>query len=175
MSCILIGGEIGAGKTATAELLGRRLAARVVRVREALEDVLGLREPDRRALQEEGAALDRRTQGRWLLEYLLEQAETERTLIVDAVRTERQTIPILDRLPDTKLVYLSAHPSVRRHRYLEAAASDPLKASTPFEKAVAHPTEVEVRRLSSIADVLVETNEISVARAVETILAELRL
>jgi shikimate kinase len=158
VSCILIGGGIAVGKSTVAGLLASRRNAVLIQVRTALEEILGLRDADRKTLQERGAELDRRTAGRWLAEYLVEQSERTREVVVDAVRTERQTMAVLDRVPQSRLIYLEADLMTRRRRFNEAALSDAVKASLPFDAALEHPTEREASRLRSIADVVIESS-----------------
>jgi adenosyl cobinamide kinase/adenosyl cobinamide phosphate guanylyltransferase len=166
---ILISGGIAVGKSTTAEALSTAVGARVVRVRLALAEILDLDGQDRDALQKQGAALDRRTQGRWLLHYLEERKAPGEIVIVDALRTRRQTLPVLDVLPNTHLVHLVASESVRRHRYDLAAASDRLKASVPFDVATAHETERAADEVRDLAELVLLTDELSVDETVELI------
>lgn len=174
MRCVLIAGAIGAGKTTVAELLAEAEAGEVVRVRQALATVLGLQNPDRRTLQVEGASLDRRTSGAWLANYLLEHARKP-FVVVDAMRTERQVRPILERVSGAQLVYLDASLAIRRRRFREAARHDPLKRSASFERAMDHPTEREVQRLRVFAEMVIETDEMTPSDVVEQIRRSLGL
>ncbi|HWJ97797.1 MAG TPA: hypothetical protein VNQ33_06525 [Acidimicrobiales bacterium] len=159
ISVILVGGEIAAGKTTLATAVASASGARVVRVREAMQEILGGIGWDRRRLQAEGVSLDRRTNGRWLLDYLEELSESEKRLIVDAARTRRQVEPILESLSGARLVYLTASESVRRDRFTEAQNTDPVKYSMPFDEAMAHVTEREVRDLIAMAHLAHDTDD----------------
>ncbi len=174
VKCLLIAGEIGAGKTTIAELLAHIEGGEVVRVRQALVEVLGLRNPDRKTLQEEGAALDQRTNGAWLVDFLFERLAGS-IVLVDSMRTERQTLPVLNHVPDAHLVYLQASVSTRRRRFSEAAANDPVKRFTSFERAMQHPTEQEVQKLRTIAEVVLETDEMTPEEVVSEVQRTLRL
>lgn len=169
MSCVLISGEIGAGKSAVAKQLAPAIDAAVVSVRQALLDVLGLHQPDRRTLQDQGARLDRQTRGRWLLEYLDARLEIDPGLIVDSVRTRRQTLPILEVLSDSFLVYLDAGRETRARRFASSARTDLVKRSMSFEDASRHPTERAVGQLRSLATLVLPTEELSVAESVAAI------
>lgn len=171
--CTLLSGAIGVGKTTVARLLAAETGAEFIPVRDALAARLGLEEPDRRTLQVEGAELDRRTAGRWLQEYVLEKLEEYPAVVIDALRTERQTLPILDRVPSSALVYLEAHHDTRRRRYAIAAMSDQLKSETPFAVAIQHPTEIDVVRLRSSAALVIETDDLSAGQVVAEIVTVL--
>jgi dephospho-CoA kinase len=160
MSCLLIAGAIASGKTTTARLLADQTGARLIQIRDALSQVLALPNADRRQLQEGGRELDRRTAGRWLVEYLSEVGDVGDDLVVDSVRTERQTVPVLRELAETKLIYLEASASTRRARFERAAATDELKRSRVFDQAMRYVTETEVTKLRSMADVTIETDDL---------------
>lgn len=156
---LVIGGEIAAGKTSLATGLSQ-LGCTVVRVRDALQSILGGAGWDRRRLQAEGADLDRRTGGRWLLDHLVEVTEGGGRWVIDAGRTRRQVEPILEHLPGSRLVFLRAHESVRRERYLLGQADDPVKRSVSFDEAMAHPTEREAPTLAAMAHLVIDTDEL---------------
>jgi hypothetical protein len=171
VTTVLVAGAIAVGKTATAIELAHVLQARLVLVRQALADVLGISPDDRAELQRRGADLDQRTAGRWLRDYLDEAAETADTTVVDSLRTRRQTLPILESRPDSRLLYLDAHEETRRRRYLLAASTDPVKASLPFDAAMRHPTERQVTELRPLAHLVIETDEIRVPDVAREVLA----
>lgn len=175
MTALLISGEIATGKTAVAVQLADVTVARLVKVREALGEVLGIDARDRLTLQVQGADLDRRTNGRWLRDYIRDRHEPNAQLVIDALRTRRQTVPILEGIVDSRLIYLEAHEETRRHRYAEAAATDPVKASLDFDTAMHHPTETEVRLLRPMAHLVIATDDLSVAAVVSEIVSTLGL
>lgn len=168
---LLIAGQIGAGKTVAAGGVAAVALASPVRVRDALEAVLGGDDEwDRRRLQVEGAALDRRTNGRWLVDFLVEHGEAHQRVVVDAVRTRRQVEPILTELTDCKLVYLSCVESVRRTRYALGQVHDPIKRGVAFDAAMSHETESEAATLRAMAHEVVETSDLVVDEVVAILL-----
>lgn len=167
---LLLSGAIATGKTAVAERLAAEMPGDHIRVRAALGAVLGINVNDRAALQREGADLDRRTRGRWLRDYLAERYGSGQAAIVDSLRTELQTLAILETEVDSRLIFLEAHESTRRARYARAAETDPVKASLDFDTAMRHPTEQRVGALRPIAHLTVQTDELAVADLSETIL-----
>jgi RNase adaptor protein for sRNA GlmZ degradation len=127
-----------------------------------LQDVLGGADWDRRRLQREGADLDRRTRGTWLMRYLETRSDLTERLIVDAVRTRRQAEPILNAALGARLIFLGASEDTRRRRYTLAQRTDPLKRPTGFDEAMAHPTETQAAELRSMAHFVIETDDLDV-------------
>lgn len=164
---LLLSGQIATGKTAVATALASASGADVLRVREALAHVLGVVPDDRATLQVRGADLDRRTAGRWLRDYLQEHAGGKS--VIDALRTRLQTEPILEAMPNSRLIFLEASETTRRHRYAQAAALDPVKASTDFDLAMRHPTESEASTLRAMAHVVIDTDDLSVDEIVREV------
>lgn len=173
MVVILMSGAIATGKTAVSERLAVAMPADLVRVRAALATVLGIDGNDRATLQREGADLDRRTRGRWLRDYLDPYCAPGLSAVVDSLRTELQTLPVLEAVVDSRLVFLEAHESTRRARYAQAAYSDPVKASLDFDTAMRHPTEGRAGTLRAMAHLIVQTDDLSPDEVAATILAEL--
>jgi shikimate kinase len=174
---VLIGGPIAVGKTSLAEGLSASLPADVVKVRIALSEVTGVPVTDRRRLQTEGAAFDRRTGGRWLLNYLEENApaDSDRHVVVDALRTVRQTEPILVGLSKSVLVYLSCNEEERAHRYSRGALTDPLKRRMNFHESMRHETEARAAELASLAHIVIETDALTAPEVLSEALKRLRL
>lgn len=175
MTRLLVSGAIAVGKSEAAGLLARRLHGSVLQVRQALTIALGVDARDRATLQRLGADLDRRTNGTWLRDFIVEHATGGQTVVVDALRTRRQTVPILENDVDSRLIYLDAHEETRRRRYHLAAASDPIKAGVSFDVAMHHPTELEVANLRPMAHVIVETDDLTPHDVVEAIVRALAL
>jgi P-loop ATPase family protein len=166
---VLFGGQIAAGKTAAARGVAERGGSRLVLVRRALEEILGGVDWDRRRLQIEGAALDERSHGRWLLDYLLQVLDADGRVVVDAARTRRQVEPIMDAVPTARLIFLAASESTRRRRYRQAAAVDPVKRTTPFDEAMAHPTESEALTIRAMASLVINTDELTGEEVVDEV------
>ncbi len=172
MSCILIAGQIAAGKSSVARGVAEATGSELVLVRVALAEVLGLRDADRTTLQVEGAALDKRTNGRWLVEYLQERILLG-SVVVDSMRTARQTTPVLEWVPGAVLIYLDASTAARRFRFKESAISDPVKRSLNFERSMEHETEREARALRSMAHLIVETDSLTLDETVKEVVSGL--
>ena len=163
------------GKTAAAGSLANTIEAKLLPVRAALAEILGATVVDRRELQRQGAALDARTNGAWLRNYLAELAEGCQKIVVDSLRTMRQTVPILEWNSQSSLIFLEASDETRRHRYREAAVSDPVKASADSSYAVNHPTEREVNLLRAVAALTIESDELSPQEIANVIVSQLHI
>ncbi|HZN13646.1 MAG TPA: hypothetical protein VFB78_05215 [Acidimicrobiales bacterium] len=157
---VLIAGQIASGKTRLGAELARDGGAQLIVVRSAIQAIMGGAGWDRRRLQVEGAALDRRTNGRWLLEYVETSWEASGRLVVDAARTRRQVEPILDRHVGARLVFLEASEVTRRRRYAQAQAEDAVKRALSFDDAMAHVTESDALALAAMAHFVIETDDL---------------
>lgn len=172
MVTVLVSGQIAAGKSAVASAYVARIGGEVVRVRQALGEVLGIPWDDRARLQVEGAELDRRTSGMWLVDYLLERADIGAPpATVDSMRTLRQTLPVLRNL-DCVLVYLDCSTTTRERRFIQAAAEgDAVKRSMTFADAMNHPTESDVLELRRVAHLLIRTDAMTVDDVIDDLIA----
>ena len=170
MTILLLSGAIATGKTAVATELGSRLGWRLLRVREALVAVTGADATDRQDLQRRGAEIDQRTRGRWLSDFLDEVKEGTPSLILDSLRTPLQTLPVLERHGEARLIYLSAHEDTRRLRYRLAAETDPVKASISFDIAANHPTERMASSLAPMAHLAIETDGLAIGDVVDLVM-----
>jgi gluconate kinase len=170
MAVLLLAGPMGVGKSSVAEQLARSQDSEVVSARRLLIEMAGADE-DRHALQRAGQRLDQRTRGRWLLEALASYVGdgSAGLLVVDAVRTLRQTEPVLTTLTDARLVYLDADEETRRIRFALSARHDPVKRGTDFARSNVHETERNVRQLKPLAHLVVETDSLSCAETVEIV------
>lgn len=172
---VLVAGPIAAGKTTYSLALASQLGATRLSVRQALLDALGAAELTRAELQRQGADLDQRTNGRWLLHLIHEQQDTAPNLVIDSLRTRRQTLPLLADLQSSVLIYLDAHDGTRRKRYEQAAFSDPVKATVTYTDAINHPTERQVTRLKPLAHLILETDDLTPAETVRETIRRLNL
>lgn len=172
---LLLSGLIGAGKTTVALMIAKKqIDANLLNVRRTLFDLLDNEGADRATLQAEGARLDSRTNGRWLLMSIAERLEAdEQALVVDSCRTRRQTEPILEEVPESRLVFLEASPATRRQRFASSRRSDPLKQSMSFDRSMTHRTERDVLDLRAMSDLVVPTDGLSASEVVQLIADEL--
>ncbi len=113
--------------------------------------------------------------GRWLLHMINEREEFTPSLVIDSLRTRRQTLPLLDNLSSCVLIYLDANDGTRRQRYAHAAASDPIKATVSYVDAINHPTEREVVHLKPLAHLALDSNDLKPGEAVTEAINQLGL
>lgn len=164
---ILLAGPIAVGKTAVAEHLAGQGACHI-RVRLALADLLNEHPDDREALQRGGSELDRRTSGLWLRNYVLDRTDGESPLVVDSLRTVRQTEPMLT-IPNSALIYLRASDATRRQRYELSASNDEMKRRTSYDITARHPAEMQVTDLIPLASEVLDTDSLTVGEVADLI------
>jgi adenylosuccinate synthase len=175
VTILLLAGPIGVGKSSVARQLASKHLGQIVSARALLVGMAGADE-DRFSLQSAGQRLDRRTNGRWLLEALGPHAEDrERLTVVDAVRTLRQTEPVLREVTDARLVYLDADQGTRLDRFALAARHDAVKRGTDFARSNAHETERNIRRLKPLAHLVIDTDSLTCDETVGAIVEFLGL
>jgi hypothetical protein len=167
---LLIGGQIASGKSTAARTASEMGGAGLLRVRDALEQILGIPNADRRRLQIEGASLDTRTGGRWLVDYMSEHCPSGSRWVVDSARTRRQVEPILESRIGTRLIYLRATEQTRRVRYALGSEEDAVKRSTSFDEAMSHHTEIDAMTIAEMSDFIVETDDLNVEEITSVIL-----
>src|SRR5713226_7626623 len=160
---ILLTGAISSGKTTLAEGLNRKFGAGHFRTAELIAQRLRLPRDQqaRKVLQDEGEALDRRTDGTWVVEALsprlTELAESD-VVVVDALRT-RQQIESFRRAFGRRVVHvhLEAPLSVLSSRYGKRRAKDPALELPSYAAARASRTERRIGELAKDADIVIDT------------------
>ncbi|CAN5451606.1 hypothetical protein BH10ACT7_BH10ACT7_25060 [soil metagenome] len=172
MKLVLLAGGIGAGKSSAANAASDRAGIIVVKMRGVLSLVTGADPSDRAEMQRRAAELEHQTDGRWLVNYLTALPE-QGPVIVDAVRTVRQARAAVDAFEYARVIYLDADETNRRQRYELGGAIDQMKATSSFDAAMAHPTELEALRIRDVADRVIDTNSIGVLAVADLLIAEL--
>jgi adenylosuccinate synthase len=164
---VVLSGPIGAGKSTLAGEFERRYGALRVNSRELLRKRAGTEGMDRQPLQAAGEALDQSTGGRWLAEGVQEAlrhpAVRPELVVVDAARISRQ-IDDLRRIPGARVVHvhLRAAEEALAARYQHRRAQAPADTErASFEQARAHPVEQGVESLSSVAELVLDTAQLS--------------
>ena len=170
---LLLSGPVAVGKSTLATQLVEGHGFRTLRSGNHLRSLatqLGT-DPNRRALQELGDALDLRTDYLWLVDDMalpqIEAAPGHARWLLDSVRKERQIEHFRSRFPYVVHVHLIATEEVLRARYgARLAAGGQYEGGTPYDVAFGHPNEVASRGLIRIADYVVGSTSDSVVEAV---------
>ena len=85
----------------------------------------------------------------------------------------RQTLPILEAITDSRLVYLDATDQARRARFDASTRTDRVKRQTDFELSQMHITERNILDLRRSAHLRLDTTDLSLSETVSTVVAEL--
>src|SRR6266436_8902485 len=89
---VLLSGAVSSGKTTLGTMLVERFGFRLVKTKEVIRRYFPGVQNERRALQDCGDQLDKRTGGAWVRDEIRRYIEEEKPtrLLVDAVRIEKQ-------------------------------------------------------------------------------------
>lgn len=156
---ILISGPVCSGKTRLANNLRKKFDAHVIRTRDILAKSGSIKRDDRLALQVEGERLDKKTEGRWVLEKLSQVASTaeeDLTFVVDSVKITEQISHIRSAYRSVTHIHLSASLEELERRYKRRYRK---KHDVPsYAKVRENLTEQYVDSLGTIADVVINTD-----------------
>lgn len=155
---------MASGKTSVSEFLKERHGFEAISSGSFLREQLVVRnEPiDRLHLQELGDALDRATDFSWLIESVAKPTIDARphtlSWLLDAVRKPRQVELFRLHFADSvRHVHIVAPESVLQCRYAERGADH----LAQYQASVSHPNEQSARSLASLADKVVNTEELT--------------
>lgn len=157
----MLSGSVGAGKTTLADNLVRRFGATLLKTRDFLKSHAQHLQSDRGLLQDFGERLDKRTQGRWVCEDLIEALkplDEGSVVILDAVRMLGQIRAVREAFGQLVFhVHLTADLDILRRRYAGRGPSDVHELAS-YEAVQANRTERNVPKLARVADVVIETD-----------------
>ncbi len=157
---ILISGPISSGKSKLSNQLSDKLDARLIKTRDILIRTKKINSNDRISLQKEGDKLDKKTDGKWVLEDLdcvVRNNTKENTIfVVDSVRISQQIERIRDAFKPVIHLHLTAPNDVLKKRYQQRYKK---QENVPSYKQVkCNKTEKNIETLAPIADVVIDTN-----------------
>ncbi|MEH6671722.1 AAA family ATPase [Halopseudomonas sp.] len=161
---LLLSGPMASGKTSVSAALQEQYGFVPISSGSFLREQLAARNElvNRHQLQELGDALDRSTDFSWLIESVARPAIVARphaeSWLLDAVRKPRQVELFRLRFADAvKHVHIIASESVLRARYAERAAVN----LAQYHTSVLHPNEQVARSLAAIADIILDTEDLT--------------
>lgn len=170
---LVLSGPIASGKSTLAKKLKRYHQAMYVTTRSPLNKATQLPNPGRQELQDAGTHLDRSTNGAWVLNHLQQMALTEPytpLIVLDCIRNRIQLGPITQNWPAPTLhVHLTATPDILVQRYTQRG--DEL----PHTQALHHPAEQGIAELELLADLVVDTSDISPDQIVELVTSKINV
>ena len=173
---IVLSGPVASGKTTLGDTLVTRYHFHHVKTRDLVRTLLQT-ELERKALQLDGEALDRKTQGHWVADALGREVlklPSDATVLVDSVRIEAQVKAIRQAFGAAVAhVHLTAPLEELSRRYRKRRKR--LKEMDSYEDVRANPTERGVDELKKIADIVVDTDRSTMDQVVVRVAARLGL
>jgi adenylosuccinate synthase len=176
---VVVSGPVAGGKSQLARALADKFDGVRYSTRELLMAELEVgEEPSRSTLQRVGAELDEKTAGRWVADRLSRPIYESATnlAIIDAARIAGQ-IEGLRRAfgREVKHVHISASRETMEKRYEERRARQDITESASYDEVIADPTEAGINELASMADVAIDTDQVSEPDVVIRVAAQLGL
>jgi adenylosuccinate synthase len=160
---VVLSGRVSAGKSTLASGLVERYGCIRVRTQELIVKALPDTPRDRRALQDAGDRLDRRTNGAWIateLSKLLLALSHDVTVVIDSVRIREQIVAIRQaaRLQVVH-VHLTAPTTLLAARY--GARQNTIREFPDYAALSHNATERQVHDLEEPADIVIDTQRCS--------------
>jgi len=159
-SIVLLSGSVASGKSTLALRLQDRFGFAIVKTWQLLKNVKPEVEMERNSLQELGEELDRKTNGKWVVEELdkVVRANPDGSYVIDAVRIRDQIDAIRHGFGSiVKHIHLEAPHETLVKRYKDRT-DKPIKEFTSYEEVLKSKTEQAVPELADAADIVVDTN-----------------
>ena len=163
---IILSGPSCTGKSSLARAIEAAIGAQVVNARALLEELRGVRL--RAELQEAGSAIEASTGGAWLAAAVKPAMASTSPVVVDSARTMRQLAALRAVSGHTMHASLVADLPVRKQRY--AARGDVADRDLDFERMMAGEDESDLTSLASVADLTINTSDLTAAEVLEVVL-----
>lgn len=163
---ILLSGQISSGKSTLSKGLAEKYNIKVFKTSDVLKEKLsGNMNINRTTLQEEGDELDRKTNGKWVLDEMNiweRKNEIQKGAIVDSVRIREQVDYIKEHFwPRVIHIHLTAPDYELKSRYDNRKTSNSLDTESSYHKVKQNQTESQAEDLAKIADLVIDTKRSS--------------
>jgi adenylosuccinate synthase len=158
---LLLSGAVSSGKTTLGTMLVERFQFDRLKTKEVLQTYFPESAHERKALQDRGTFLDRKTKGTWVRDEVLARiAKTNpKYLLVDAVRIEEQVDAIRRAYgPRVFHIHLEAESGALTDRYKKRKNAAGFKELPAYQDVAKNPVEKRISRLAEIADVVIKTD-----------------
>ena len=158
---VLLSGAVSSGKTTLGTMLVKRFQFELIKTKKVLQDYFPDSSNERGALQHHGVYLDRKTQGTWVRDEVIDRVRKSnpRYILVDAVRIEKQVDAIRKAYgPRVFHIHLDAPTDVLSDRYSNRKRVAHFKEFSGYKDVIRNRTEKGISRLAEIADVVIRTD-----------------
>lgn len=157
---IVVSGGVASGKSVLARRLNADFGCRMVKTSEIIRALTPKVQADRASLQRAGNSLDRKTGQRWIateVAKVLRSDPGDVPVVLEGVRKPKQMDEIQAAIGHryVRHVHLSVGPATQKMRF--NAAKREKDSGLSFEQAVDDPSEQQVRKLASRADIVIDT------------------
>jgi adenylosuccinate synthase len=172
---IVLSGRISAGKSTLANGLVDKYGCSRIRTQELIRSLLPDTPAERRALQDAGDRLDRRTGGRWValaLAKAVQRLSPVASVVVDSVRRRSQIDGLRQAFGQRVVhIHLTADTEVLARRY--AKRSRAIREVDRYESLSENVTERGVEKLGRTADILINSRRCSIEDVVTRVASHL--
>jgi adenylosuccinate synthase len=158
---VLLSGSIGSGKSTLCSLMQTRYEAQSIKTIECLRYLAPQLPLERRALQQFGESLDRKSSGSWIVEPLtkkLDELPTNSLVFIDSIRMKGQADAIRERYGSLNTIHIHLHAPdhILEQRYAQRLRKD-IKELSSYAETQNNRTEKNVPKLARIADFVIDT------------------
>lgn len=150
-----LSGPVGSGKSTLAKGLSQ-LGFEILKTRDILLDKVAT--TTRESLQRAGDALDKKTDGEWVLDALSKLILSENAnskFVIDSIRIKKQVDSIRQAYGNVIHVHLTAPVDILTERYAKRAKGK--RGRGTYSKVRLNRTEANIESLSAIADIVIDT------------------
>ena len=181
---VVLTGEIGSGKTSLAQNLVKSFNFTILKTRDALfyyskDFRRKTHEDDRMFLQRVGEAMDKKTSGKWVVDYFQKEILNTNRIIIDSVRIAEQIEAFRKSYGYQNVIQIHVNASEetleKRHFERNNLPFDDLKAMLEYKTYKQNATEMGVRNLIADADLVIDTDKFSINDNVVRVASFLRL
>lgn len=157
---VLLSGSVASGKSTLASLLERHFGFVIVKTWQLLKAIKSDVAQDREALQALGEDLDKKTDGKWVVEELdkVVRSTPDALVVVDSVRIQGQ-IDFVRRGFGSRVkhIHLESPVETLAKRY-KLRTGKPIKEFGSYDEVLKNETERDVPKLRGAADIVIDTN-----------------
>ena len=165
---LILSGEIGTGKTTLSDALQNKFDFKPCKTKDGIkyfaERTAKDKSRDRAFLQNFGETLDKKTKGKWVLDYFqtlfAKNFDSHKFYVVDSVRISSQIKHLRDAYSYSVFhVHLKAAPSTLQSRFIKRneTSSSEHDLSLIYKIAKSNSTEIRVNSLEAEADLIIDT------------------